>query len=50
VRKVQSLPHITLMWGLFSVAVTKFLLDLTSPVQLWAGNVVPIAYHVGGQR
>ncbi|AGI67121.1 hypothetical protein OAN307_c14450 [Octadecabacter antarcticus 307] len=35
------------MWGLFGVAVTEFLLGLTSSVQLWAGDIVPIAYPIG---
>jgi cytochrome b561 len=46
-RKVHRPLHITLMWGLFGVAVTGFLLGLTSSVQLWAGDIVPIAYPMG---
>lgn len=36
-----------MMWGIFGVAVTGFLLGLTSSVQLWAGDIVPIAYPMG---
>ena len=42
--------HHTLVWGLFSVALTGFLLGLTSTVQLWAGGIVPIAIPLGLPR
>lgn len=43
-RRIHRPLHITMMWGVFGVAVTGFLLGLTSSVQLWAGDIVPIAY------
>ncbi len=46
-RRIHRPLHLTLVWGLFAVAVTGFLLGLTSTVQLWAGNIVPIAYPMG---
>jgi len=56
-RRVHQLLHKTLIWGLFCVAFTGFLLGLTSVTQLWAGNLIPIAYplklprwnHIAGQ-
>ena len=35
--------HLTLIWGLFFVAFTGFLLGLTSPFLLKAGGILPIA-------
>ena len=46
-RAVHHPLHVTLMWGIFGVAVTGFLLGLTSSIQLWAGDLVPIAYPMG---
>lgn len=46
-RAVHRPLHLTLTWGIFAVAVTGFLLGLTSSVQLWAGDIVPIAYPMG---
>lgn len=43
-RPFHTALHKTLVWGLFGVALTGFLLGLTSAVQLWAGGIVPIAY------
>lgn len=42
-RRVHRPMHLTLIWGLFGVALTGFLLGLTSAVQLRAAGVVPIA-------
>jgi cytochrome b561 len=42
-RRVHPLLHKTLIWGICAVAVTGFLIGLTSAVQLWAGGIVPIA-------
>ena len=49
-RSLHRLLHKTLIWGLFGVAVTGFLLGLTSTVQLWAGGIVPIAFPLGLPR
>lgn len=46
-RAIHRPLHLTLIWGLFGVAVTGFFLGLTSSVQLWAGDIVPIAYPMG---
>lgn len=46
-RRLHRVMHHTLVWGLFGVAVTGFLLGLTSTVQLWAGGLVPIAVPLG---
>ncbi|MEO0497840.1 MAG: cytochrome b/b6 domain-containing protein [Pseudomonadota bacterium] len=46
-RIVHRWLHITLIWGLFGVAVTGFLLGLTSSRLLFAGGVVPIAPPLG---
>ena len=43
-RRLHRILHIVLIWGLFGVALTGFGLGLTSSVQLWAGDIVPIAY------
>ncbi|SLN28063.1 hypothetical protein ROA7023_00931 [Roseisalinus antarcticus] len=42
-RRFHGLLHRTLVLGLFGVALTGFLLGLTSTVLLWAGGIVPIA-------
>ncbi|MEM9435072.1 MAG: cytochrome b/b6 domain-containing protein [Pseudomonadota bacterium] len=42
-RPVHWLMHRTIIWGLFTVALTGFLLGLSSAVLLWAGGIVPIA-------
>ena len=39
--------HKLLIWGLFFVALSGFLLGLTSSVLLWAGGIVPIAPPLG---
>lgn len=49
-RRVHQVMHKTLIWGLFGVAVTGFLLGLTSAVLLWAGGIVPIAPPLGLPR
>lgn len=49
-RRVHRPLHLTLTWGLFLVAVTGFFLGLSSSVQLWAGDIVPIAYPMGWLR
>lgn len=46
-RVVHKYMHKTMIWGLFGVAFTGFLLGLTSTVLLWAGGVVPIAPPLG---
>lgn len=46
-RQVHRVLHRVLIWGLFGVALTGFGLGLTSSVQLWAGDIVPIAYPLG---
>lgn len=42
-RRMHPVVHKTLIWGIFTVAVTGLLIGLTSTVQLWAGGIVPIA-------
>ena len=42
-RVVHRVLHHTIVWGLFLVAVTGFLLGLTSSVLLKAGGFLPIA-------
>lgn len=42
-RTLHRWLHLTLIWGLFGVAVTGFLLGLTSPRLLKAGGFLPIA-------
>lgn len=39
--------HRGLIWGLFGVAITGFLLGLTAARQLWAGGLVPIGVPLG---
>lgn len=46
-RSLHSALHLTLIWGLFFVAVTGFLLGLTSSVLLKAGGILPIAPPMG---
>lgn len=46
-RRLHPVLHKTLIWGLFGVALTGFLLGLTSTVMLWAGGFVPIAPPLG---
>ncbi|MFZ5962351.1 cytochrome b/b6 domain-containing protein [Thalassococcus sp. BH17M4-6] len=49
-RRVHWWLHRVLIWGLFGVAVTGFLLGLTASRQLWAGGIVPIAVPLGMPR
>lgn len=42
-RKVHQIMHKTIVWGLFCVAVTGFLLGLSSAIMLKAGGFLPIA-------
>ncbi len=46
-RTVHRAMHLTLIWGLFFVAFTGFLLGLTSATLLKAGGVLPIAPPLG---
>ncbi|MEO1362770.1 MAG: cytochrome b/b6 domain-containing protein [Pseudomonadota bacterium] len=46
-RRTHRWLHLTLIWGLFFVALTGFLLGLTSPVLLKAGGFLPIAPPLG---
>ena len=46
-RRTHPVLHKTLIWGHFGVALTGFLLGLTSSVLLWAGNILPIAPPMG---
>jgi cytochrome b561 len=46
-RVVHQTLHKVLIWGIFLVAFTGFLLGLTSSVLLWAGGIVPIAPPLG---
>ena len=46
-RWLHRMLHLTLVWGLFGVALTGFLLGLTSPVLLKAGGFLPIAPPLG---
>lgn len=46
-RKLHRALHLTLIWGLFFVALTGFLLGLTSATLLKAGGVLPIAPPMG---
>ncbi|MDU8911394.1 cytochrome b/b6 domain-containing protein [Aestuariicoccus sp. MJ-SS9] len=41
-RVVHQALHKTLVWGLFGVALSGFLLGVTASRQLWAGGIVPI--------
>ncbi|WP_415919925.1 cytochrome b/b6 domain-containing protein [Tateyamaria sp. SN6-1] len=46
-RRVHRAMHLTLIWGLFFVAFTGFLLGLTSHTLLKAGGFLPIAPPLG---
>ncbi|MEM9795582.1 MAG: cytochrome b/b6 domain-containing protein [Pseudomonadota bacterium] len=46
-RHIHRPLHLTIIWGLFGVALTGFLLGLTSSRLLFAGGVVPIAPPLG---
>ena len=46
-RVIPPLLHKALIWGLFGVAITGFLLGLTSSVLLKAGGFLPIAPPLG---
>ncbi|MEO0638028.1 MAG: cytochrome b/b6 domain-containing protein [Pseudomonadota bacterium] len=46
-RRFHRILHHTLVWGLFTVALTGFLLGLTSSRLLFAGTVLPIAPPMG---
>ena len=46
-RRVHRWLHLSLIWGLFLVALTGFLLGLTSATQLRAGGFLPFAPPLG---
>ncbi len=46
-RRVHRFIHVAIIWGLFGVAVTGFLLGLTSSKLLKAGGFLPIAPPLG---
>lgn len=46
-RAIHRPLHLTLIWGMFAVALTGFLLGLTSARMLFAGTLVPIAPPLG---
>lgn len=46
-RRLHRAMHLALIWGLFGVAFTGFLLGLTSAVLLKAGGFFPIAPPLG---
>lgn len=46
-RPAHRMLHLTIIWGLFFVALTGFLLGLTSPILLKAGGFLPIAPPLG---
>lgn len=46
-RKLHQAMHKALIWGLFGIAVTGFLLGLTSSFLLKAGGFLPIAPPLG---
>lgn len=46
-RRIHQIMHHSIVWGLFGVALTGFLLGLTSNVLLWAGGILPIAPPLG---
>ena len=46
-RRVHRGLHLAIVWGLFGVALSGFLLGLTSPVLLKAGGFLPIAPPLG---
>ncbi len=49
-RSFHRILHKTLIWGILLVAVTGFLLGLTSSTLLFAGGFVPIAPPLGLPR
>ena len=49
-RVAHRWGHLLLIWGLFFVAVSGFLLGLTSATLLKAGGVLPIAPPMGWHR
>lgn len=46
-HKLHQMMHKVLIWGLFGVAFTGFLLGLTSSSLLFAGDILPIAPPLG---
>ncbi len=46
-RGIHRPLHLTLIWGLFGVALTGFLLGLTASRVLFAGAILPIAPPLG---
>lgn len=46
-RRYHRIIHVTIIWGLFGVAVTGFLIGLTSSRLLKAGGFLPIAPPLG---
>ncbi|MEP5730671.1 MAG: cytochrome B [Sulfitobacter sp.] len=46
-RRLHQTLHKALIWGLFGIAITGFLLGLTSSVVLKAGGFLPIAPPLG---
>ncbi|MCO4825583.1 MAG: cytochrome B [Amylibacter sp.] len=46
-RRFHQIVHKTIIWGLFTVGLTGFLLGLTSSVLLKAGGFLPIAPPMG---
>ena len=46
-RRIHRPMHLTLVWGLFGVAFTGFLLGLTASRVLFAGTILPIAPPLG---
>lgn len=42
-RRMHRILHLSLIWGLFGVALTGFFLGLTSAVLLKAGGFMPVA-------
>lgn len=46
-RAIHRPLHLTLIWGLFGVAFTGFLLGLTASRTLFAGTILPIAPPLG---
>lgn len=49
-RKLHQILHKSLIWGLFGVAITGFLLGLSSATLLKAGGFLPIAPPLGLKR
>lgn len=46
-RRIHRPLHLTIVWGLFGVAFTGFLLGLTATRILFAGTILPIAPPLG---